>query len=537
MILWGFRIWWRAEQGNTEDTSPRGSFKALLAWIPIYVILALLWWPVTFGGETSDPFLLPPWAYPTWWLPLPGFLFLGILVIGIVFAFFKRRLPVIIIGFLLWAWATLCGVDWFDLFTGYDDDRQQELTITNCQVNGSKVTGCKASEAGLWTISTTNTDESVVVEPGTDIVYTSGGAFKVLPEWTAPSPGEYLINVHIPGDEERSDNFVVKVEQPAAATSSSTPSSALIDTQAVDNQIQEEAPEYTDEEIVVTMEPDLDQVEERGTTWFSEETIESPEDIATFLADEGERNAAARDHVVTCLRNKEYGQDEIDRALSGAGYVAMQLKVDSQILGNTYFEDGQAFEGNEWRSVEEGDFFWLFVDQDGNIVWCATLRADCANPDLHDFRPAENAPPAPTAGTPKGETNNEEVTTTEPTTSAPQSSTAPTTEVPRPSTVVTAPPTSNTPIPSAPPVTSSSPSSVTTPGDKSAPPRTPSAPHPADRPNGPAPAPRPTPSPTPLQEPVDGPVTEVEGPVPATPSGNDVPGAGSGCSDISGNDC
>lgn len=168
------------------------------------------------------------------------------------------------------------------------------------------------------------------------------------------------------------------------------------DAKKIAEQIRKIAPDYQPGELDVTTTPNLNQAEERGIASFTNETLESPEEVGAFLSETSGESIKARDRVETAIRDAGFGDDEVERAMDGSCYVALQPKVASQILGTTYYQDGKVLESNEWRSVEENDILWLCFTKDWTLIPDATVRADCGNPELTQLRPIRpTTPPAP----------------------------------------------------------------------------------------------------------------------------------------------
>ena len=132
--------------------------------------------------------------------------------------------------------------------------------------------------------------------------------------------------------------------------------------------------------------------QERGSAAFSDHTLESREQIADFLASDDERAKVLRDRIAQALADRP---EELARALSGEGYVAVQTLVPISIEGTTYFVDGQMVQMDSARSADSGDVQWLFVDEKGNIDPDASLRADCSNAHLTRVTPVRPGQPIP----------------------------------------------------------------------------------------------------------------------------------------------
>lgn len=144
--------------------------------------------------------------------------------------------------------------------------------------------------------------------------------------------------------------------------------------------------------------------EERGTAAFSQRTLKTPQEVGEFLRENTDVSKAARQRVEESIRKAGYGDDEVKRALDGTGYFPIQAKVASQVLGTTYFKDGKVLEASQWRQVGENDVFWLFMAKDRKIIFGATIRADCANPNITKVVPVRlTTPKVPPIEIPPGE--------------------------------------------------------------------------------------------------------------------------------------
>ena len=505
-----------------------------LVRIPLIGLIAM-----AIFGFVLLVFLLVTAPVMKWWMWL--ILFTGAVVL-IVFRGFTpllRWIVGLVFGSLLLLFA-LIAADWSGA-SGTSDFEAQIPKILNQDDNPndlivplevSNLTGT-SNHGYFWDVRDSNGEEAIGV---VDIGYAR------TVRLTFDTAGAYTVRVRASNRDdtytEYSDTLRLTVgtpvAPPAAAASTAPPTTPpAVDIEDLDEQAHDYADAgagdsevYTDDEIVVTTEPDLDQTVERGSTYFCE-GLNTHAQLVDCMNGTGERNIALRDRVADGIRSAGYGEDEVARAFSGECYSAvMQLEVDSQIYGNTWFEDGQVFDGEQWREVKEGDFFWLCVAKDGTIIWEATLRGDCANPDLVYFKPIrEETPEAPPAGTPS---------TAPPTSSAPPSTSTPTPTTSAPPTpTATQPPTTRvpTPTPPAPPTRTNPPTSTppeddknhtdspvgsnpTAPDERTRPNET-TAPPTVIRPSSPAPRPAPSPQPT-LPESETPP--EVQAPVPAGPS-------------------
>ena len=132
--------------------------------------------------------------------------------------------------------------------------------------------------------------------------------------------------------------------------------------------------------------------EVRGANAFSQKTLTSPKAVGAFL----KTDAITRTRVVNALKAAGYGQTEINRALTGDGYFAVQETIPSQIYGTTYKNGKTSVVETGARTVPANDIQWLYATTDGKIIYGAAVRADCGNPNLIKVVPVTpSTPPAP----------------------------------------------------------------------------------------------------------------------------------------------
>jgi hypothetical protein len=169
-----------------------------------------------------------------------------------------------------------------------------------------------------------------------------------------------------------------------------------------------------------------------------------------------EAATASREAMVEELRETyNYSQSDIDRVLSGEGHMPVQALEAVTIYGNTYYKDGKVIEAEERSVPVENDYFWVYFDEQGNVIPEASARADCDNfrvmkvTKFKEEAPVvivtPKAPEAPTTTTvPETTTTTEAPTTT--TTEAPTTTTVPetTTTTEAPTTTTTEAPTTTT---------------------------------------------------------------------------------------------
>lgn len=146
---------------------------------------------------------------------------------------------------------------------------------------------------------------------------------------------------------------------------------------------------FTSDQIAIDSEVKFDGApEERSATAsFSDRTLRSREEIADFLDNSDKKAQAVRQQVENALKDRP---EELARALSGEGYVAVQTLVPIVIKGTTFFMNGEVRTAHKDRRAEAGDAFWLYVDLDGHIVLLASFRADCVNPGFELIRPLKS---------------------------------------------------------------------------------------------------------------------------------------------------
>lgn len=147
----------------------------------------------------------------------------------------------------------------------------------------------------------------------------------------------------------------------------------------------------------------LNAQEERGSGSFSKRTLRTAAEVGAFLREDTPESRAIRDAATTAIKAKGYGDAEVDRALSGAGYIPVQMKEASQVLGTTYFQDGKVLEAGSWRQASPGDVYWLYFTSDYRIIPEALVRADCGNIKAKQIRVVrKDTPPAPPVDNPPG---------------------------------------------------------------------------------------------------------------------------------------
>lgn len=138
---------------------------------------------------------------------------------------------------------------------------------------------------------------------------------------------------------------------------------------------------------------------EQGTAAFikdPQQILKTAQQVGAYLQADTDVSRAAKTNVTDAIHKEGFNDEEVNRALSGDGYFPIQVKVAAKVLGTTYFQNGKVLESGEWRKVGPNDVFWLFMTKDHHIVFGATVRADCGNPNLRKIvalKPKENVTP------------------------------------------------------------------------------------------------------------------------------------------------
>lgn len=125
--------------------------------------------------------------------------------------------------------------------------------------------------------------------------------------------------------------------------------------------------------------------------------------IAAWFASGSPESNAAKDRVTAAIKAAGGDDAEVARAMTGAGYIPIQFKAASQVMGTTYFQNGIK-PVDQWRQSQPGDIYWLYVTQKMVLVPDATLRADCGNVSAKQIRIVKpGIPPAVSVGQAPGE--------------------------------------------------------------------------------------------------------------------------------------
>ena len=131
--------------------------------------------------------------------------------------------------------------------------------------------------------------------------------------------------------------------------------------------------------------------------------LDSTATIAAWFASGSPESNAAKERVTAAIKATGGNDTEVARAMTGAGYIPIQFKDASQVMGTTYFQNGIK-PVDQWRQSKPGDIYWLYITSNGVLVPDATLRGDCGNVSAKQIRIMKpGIPPAPSVSQPPGE--------------------------------------------------------------------------------------------------------------------------------------
>lgn len=158
---------------------------------------------------------------------------------------------------------------------------------------------------------------------------------------------------------------------------------------------------FQEGDIVAGADVDFSQnPQERGSAAFSDHTLTSGEDIASFLNNsEDPRSAAMKHKLEEDLKDQP---EALAHALKGENYVPVQTLVDINITGNGYFVKGEVKYSKHQRYAAAGDVFWLLTNDDGHVIWSGFVRADCGNGGVTEVTPAVPGTPSVKVELPPG---------------------------------------------------------------------------------------------------------------------------------------
>jgi len=195
-----------------------------------------------------------------------------------------------------------------------------------------------------------------------------------------------LVGMHFPTSDDKTDasNVTKTTDTPKTPAPSESPDLGDSFTDKTAKDLLALLPNATKDDVRFGDEvDDSSHTVEAGSAGFNDNGktyLETQTDIKDFFASGTKKSDAAKKRVAKAIRKAGYGNDEVARAMSGEGYIKMQLTKASQILGTSYFEGGKVKVLGDWRQSKPNDIYWLFITKDKRIVAGALLRADCHNP-------------------------------------------------------------------------------------------------------------------------------------------------------------
>lgn len=113
--------------------------------------------------------------------------------------------------------------------------------------------------------------------------------------------------------------------------------------------------------------------------------IESKDELSRFLRGDAPESRGARTRVLAEIPNRERA-----RALSGRGYEEVQFHVPVDYTGNSVWNGERVITPDGEKRAKSGDVVWVYVTQDCDVIWSASVRADCGNVGYHDLVPVRN---------------------------------------------------------------------------------------------------------------------------------------------------
>lgn len=110
--------------------------------------------------------------------------------------------------------------------------------------------------------------------------------------------------------------------------------------------------------------------------------IELRPELSTFLRGDAPESRAARNRVLT-----EIPDGERARALSGEGYTTVQFHTAVDYTGNTVWDGERVITPNGVKRAKSGDVVWVYTTESCDVIWSASVRADCGNVGYHRLVP------------------------------------------------------------------------------------------------------------------------------------------------------
>ena len=113
--------------------------------------------------------------------------------------------------------------------------------------------------------------------------------------------------------------------------------------------------------------------------------IENKTELSRFLRSDAPEGRAARHRVLG-----EIPDGERSRALTGRGYVDVQFHVLMDYTGNSVWDGERVITPDGTKRAKSGDVVWVYVTRSCDVVWSASVRADCGNVGYHSLVPVRN---------------------------------------------------------------------------------------------------------------------------------------------------
>jgi hypothetical protein len=110
--------------------------------------------------------------------------------------------------------------------------------------------------------------------------------------------------------------------------------------------------------------------------------VERRAELSRFLRGDAPESRATRQEVLSEIPNGERA-----RALSGNGYTDVQFHVPVNYAGNAMWDGERVITPTGVKHAKSGDVVWVYVTQACDVIWSASVRADCGNVGYHDLVP------------------------------------------------------------------------------------------------------------------------------------------------------
>ena len=110
--------------------------------------------------------------------------------------------------------------------------------------------------------------------------------------------------------------------------------------------------------------------------------VETRTELSRFLRGDAPESRAARHKLLGAIPSGERA-----RALSGKGYTPVQVHIPVDYTGNSVWSDESVITPDGVSRTKSGDVVWVYVTQECDVIWSASVRADCGNVGYHDLVP------------------------------------------------------------------------------------------------------------------------------------------------------